>query len=226
MPQHALAQGAGAAQAAAVNDSPPRLLIEGAVGLARFVDDAPVEFGYVGGSGRAYLSRRVSLGPEFMYMNGPDGSHQWHLTGVLTVDLVEGRRSAQWSRVVPYVVAAGGYQRMTNLCRHRDVHFLRRLCQRRCRCTHRSEPAKLVLRRPRVPAWLGTSLSIRCNIWRQVLDGFDCPIARLPDCPIARLDCRLPDCFPIARLFPDCRLPIANCRCRRQYLRIFPTISR
>ena len=113
MPHSALAQSVGAAQPAA-NDRPPRLLIESSVGLARFVDDAPIAFAYVGGSGRAYLSRRVALGPEFVYMNGPDGSRQWHLTGVLTVDLVEGRRSGQWSRVVPYVVAAAGYQRMTN----------------------------------------------------------------------------------------------------------------
>ena len=47
-------------------------------------------------------------------MDGPSGAHQWHLTGSINIDLrpdelVNGRRR----RVVPYVIAAGGFQRMT-----------------------------------------------------------------------------------------------------------------
>ena len=94
--------------------SSPRVILEGAVGLASFVDDAPIEYGYFGGSDRAYVTRRIAVGPEFIYMNGPDGAYQWHLTGNVSIDLlpdvvVGGRRP----RVVPYAIAAGGFQRMT-----------------------------------------------------------------------------------------------------------------
>ena len=94
--------------------APPSGILEGAVGLASFVDDANIEFTYVGASCRSYLSRRVAIGPEFIYMDGPSGAHQWHLTGNINIDLqsdelVNGRRR----RVVPYVIAAGGFQRMT-----------------------------------------------------------------------------------------------------------------
>jgi hypothetical protein len=114
-PVDAFAQQPPTPPAASTSDrSLPRVILEGAVGLASFVDDAPIEYGYFGGSDRAYLTPRIAVGPEFIYMNGPDGAHQWHLTGNVSVDLVRdvvlnGRRP----RVVPYVIAAGGFQRMT-----------------------------------------------------------------------------------------------------------------
>jgi hypothetical protein len=94
---------------------PPAGVIEGAVGLATFVDDANIDFAYFGGSCRSYLSRRVAIGPEFIYMDGPSGSHQRHLTGNVSVDLRSDVRQGSYRlRVVPYVIAAAGYQRMTD----------------------------------------------------------------------------------------------------------------
>lgn len=98
----------------AVAQDRPAALVEGAAGLASFVDDAYKQFVYVGGSGRAYVTPRVAIGPEFIYMRGPDESHQWHLTGNVTVDLLRSSPQGRRVRVMPYLVAAGGYQRMTN----------------------------------------------------------------------------------------------------------------
>lgn len=114
-PVGAVAQQPSGSPAASASERPsPRVILEGAVGLASFVDDAPIEYGYFGGSDRAFVTRRIAVGPEFIYMNGPDGAHQWHLTGNISIDLlpdvvVGGRRP----RVVPYAIAAGGFQRMT-----------------------------------------------------------------------------------------------------------------
>jgi len=92
----------------------PAALVEGAAGVASFVDDASKRFVYVGASGRAYVTPRVAIGPEFISMRGPDESHQWHLTGNVTVDLWLNPPPGNRTRVVPYLVAAAGYQRMTN----------------------------------------------------------------------------------------------------------------
>jgi hypothetical protein len=115
LPDASAAQTAPAsAQPAAAAVRPPRLLTEGAAGLARFVDDAPIEFASVGGGLRVFAADRIAIGPELVYMTGPDGASQWHLTGNLTFDLVpDGPRGGRRPRVVPYLVAAGGYQRMT-----------------------------------------------------------------------------------------------------------------
>jgi hypothetical protein len=48
-------------------------------------------------------------------MNGPEGDHQWHLTGNVTVDLRRDARSGSHRiRVIPYLIAAAGFQRMTD----------------------------------------------------------------------------------------------------------------
>jgi hypothetical protein len=62
VPVHAIAQQPPAAPPMASPVHSPSLLVEGAFGLASFVDDAPVRFTYFGGSCLGYLSNRVAIG--------------------------------------------------------------------------------------------------------------------------------------------------------------------
>ena len=68
------------AQAQDAQDRPPPAA-ELVAGWAGFVDDAMIHHGVVGGSIRWYLSPRVSVGPELVYMKGPGRDRDFFATG-------------------------------------------------------------------------------------------------------------------------------------------------
>lgn len=80
-------------------------------GYAGFVDESMIHHFTFGGAMRWYLSQRFSVGPEVVYMDGPDGDSDVMATGNVTFDLLSPRASRSW---MPYVVAGGG------LLRHRQ----------------------------------------------------------------------------------------------------------
>jgi hypothetical protein len=78
------------------------------VGYAGFVDEGMIHHGVVGGALRWYVSPRVSLGPEIVFMAGPGDDRDLMLTGNLTFDFL----SPGPGRVfTPFVVAGGGWFR-------------------------------------------------------------------------------------------------------------------
>lgn len=81
-------------------------------GWAGFVDDATINNGTVGGAAVWEVSPRVRIGPELIYMMGPDRDRRLFATGKLLVDLIRPRTGR--SRVTPYVVADGGFSRYTD----------------------------------------------------------------------------------------------------------------
>jgi len=88
----------------------PRPLIDFSGGWARFPDESLIDHGTVGGSARFYLTPRLSVGPELVYMIGPGTDRDLFVTGNVTYEwpmLVSGRSP----RVMPFVVASGGYMR-------------------------------------------------------------------------------------------------------------------
>ena len=85
--------------------------VEATAGMAGFVDDAVIGHGVIGVGTRTYLSPRVSIGPEFVYMRGPGSDRDLFLTGNITYEF--GRPNTR-GRVVPFVVAGGGFMRHSN----------------------------------------------------------------------------------------------------------------
>lgn len=98
-----------AAQPVKPDDRPPPA-VDLAVGYAGFVDDATIDKGVFGGAVRFYLSPRVSVGPEFVYMNGPGRERDLFLTGTVTFDLVS-PSAGQLRRVTPFLLIGGGTSR-------------------------------------------------------------------------------------------------------------------
>jgi hypothetical protein len=96
----------GPLAAAAGAQDLPAPTVEVAVGWVGFADDAVVSEPMVGGAGRFHLLPRLSMGPEFTYIQGDRHSHLV-LTGNLTWDLVP-RASPGRRRVVPFLVAGAG----------------------------------------------------------------------------------------------------------------------
>ena len=98
---------------AAAQTPKPAPAIEVSVGYAGFVDESLIGHALFGGSGRWYLTPRLSVGPEVVYMVGPDADRDLFVTGNVTLDL---RRTPPAGRrgVIPYVVVGGG------VFQHRD----------------------------------------------------------------------------------------------------------
>lgn len=94
-------------------DVRPRPAVEFLAGYAGFVDDSTIDHGIVGAAARVYLTPRVAVGPEFVYMRGPESDRDLVLTGNLTFDVLpplDGRPR----QVTPFLVAGGG------IFQHRD----------------------------------------------------------------------------------------------------------
>jgi hypothetical protein len=89
------------AHPAAAQDRPVAA-VEFAGGALVFADDGAVTEGFVGGSGRFYVSPRISLGPEVSFIQGDNHNHLM-LTGNVTIDL-----AAPGDKVTPFVVAGAG----------------------------------------------------------------------------------------------------------------------
>ena len=90
------------------SDIRPAPAVEFLVGYAGFVDDATIDHAIVGAAGRVYLTPRVAVGPEFVYMRGPDSDRDLFLTGNLTFDVLP-PRAGRPRRVTPFLVAGGGF---------------------------------------------------------------------------------------------------------------------
>ena len=71
-------------------------------GVLLFPDDGTVTEGMFGGSARFYVSPRVAVGPELVFVSGSNHSHLM-ATGNLTFDLFSPTRS-----VTPFLVVGGG----------------------------------------------------------------------------------------------------------------------
>ncbi len=80
----------------------PRGTVEFSGGYAGFVDDVTVKHGTFGAAWRWRATRRVSVGPELVYMRGPGRDREVVITGKLLVDVAPERA------VSPYLVADGG----------------------------------------------------------------------------------------------------------------------
>jgi hypothetical protein len=87
------------ANAASAQDH-PYALVEFTAGWMGFVDDGIVSEVPTGGAFRWYLSPRVSIGPEALFVSGENHSH-FVLTGNATFDLLRGS-------VRPFLVVGAG----------------------------------------------------------------------------------------------------------------------
>ena len=99
--------------AQSTTDSRPASAAELLVGYAGFADDATIDHTVVGGAARVYLSPRVAVGPELVFMRGPGSDRDLMLTGNLTFDLLRPRQGKP-PRVSPFLVAGGGLFRHTD----------------------------------------------------------------------------------------------------------------
>jgi hypothetical protein len=100
-----LTAGSAVAQSA---DPRPAPAIEFIAGYAGFVDDATIDHSIVGGAGRVYLTPRLAVGPELVYMRGPDDDRDLFLTGNVTFDLLPPRQGRP-RRLTPFIVGGGGF---------------------------------------------------------------------------------------------------------------------
>jgi len=86
----------------------PAPLAEAVVGQSGFIDEAWDYFGTIGGGVRVFVTPRLAIGPEVAYLSGEFDASNLTVTANMTFDIVpdDGRR-----KVVPYLVAGGGYLR-------------------------------------------------------------------------------------------------------------------
>jgi len=86
----------------------PAPLAEAVVGQSGFIDEAWDYFGTIGGGVRVFVAPRLAIGPEVAYLSGEFDASNLTVTANMTFDIVpdDGRR-----KVVPYLVAGGGYLR-------------------------------------------------------------------------------------------------------------------
>jgi hypothetical protein len=84
----------------------PAPAAEFAVGWVGFADDGIVSETLAGGTARWYLTPRIGVGPEVVYIHGDNHSHLV-VTGNLTWDLVS-PANGRLRQITPYLVAGGG----------------------------------------------------------------------------------------------------------------------
>lgn len=77
-------------------------------GYAGFADDATIDHGAAGVAARVYLTPRLAIGPEMVYMWGPGFDRDFFLTGNLTFDLLQ-PQAGRPPRVSPFLVVGGGF---------------------------------------------------------------------------------------------------------------------
>ena len=94
--------------APAAAQTKPAPIVEFVVGTSGFVDEVFDYFTSIGGGGRLFVSRRIALGGEALWMTGADDTSAQTFTATATFDLADDAR-----RVVPYIVAGGGLLRQT-----------------------------------------------------------------------------------------------------------------
>jgi Outer membrane protein beta-barrel domain len=63
------------------------------IGTSAFLDEEiPFDHFVIGGSMRFYLSKRLSAGPQFLYMNGPDSDRDYSVVGNVAYDLITNKK--------------------------------------------------------------------------------------------------------------------------------------
>lgn len=97
-----------AAPAAFAQTARPAPAFEGSAGSAAFLDPGDFDHLVVGGAVRLPLTRRLTVGPEIVYMAGPRTDRDVIVNGVLWVDLIVPHETKP-ARVVPYVLVGGGF---------------------------------------------------------------------------------------------------------------------
>jgi hypothetical protein len=103
------------AQHTAFAQEKPAPIIEVVVGRSGFIDEVWDYFTTIGVGARWFVTPRLAIGPEIVYLTGEfDSLEASHLsiTGNITFDFVPDGHDR---RVVPYVVAGGGYLRQRTL---------------------------------------------------------------------------------------------------------------
>ena len=85
-------------------------VVEGSAGYAGFLDESLVDHGVIGGAARWYVTDRVSVGPELVYMVGPGRDRDLIATANLQLDLVRAGGGA----VQPYALVGAGFFRHTD----------------------------------------------------------------------------------------------------------------
>jgi hypothetical protein len=84
--------------------------VEVVAGWAGFVDENWIDRAMIGAGGRIFVTERIAVGPEFVFLRGSDDEHDWILTGNATIDLVRDA-GPPTRRIVPFAVISGGYLR-------------------------------------------------------------------------------------------------------------------
>jgi hypothetical protein len=92
----------GSGTASYAQEGPSRLAIDISGGKSAFIDETPIGQTTIGGGVRWQLTPKVSVGPEVVFMNGPNDLREVFITGKLTVDFMPHRL------VSPYFVADAG----------------------------------------------------------------------------------------------------------------------
>ncbi len=86
--------------------------VEFVTGHAGYIDESWDNRVVVGGLARVAMTPRLAVGPEVVYLHGPDGDHEWLVTGIATYDLA---RLGPTRRFVPFVVLGAGLSRRSSL---------------------------------------------------------------------------------------------------------------
>ena len=94
--------------AAAPAGAQPAVAAEALAGQSAFVDESPIGHFVLGGAARVHLAPRHSLGPEVVYMRGPESDRDWFMTVNYTFDFVPQGEGQARRRVNPFLVAGGG----------------------------------------------------------------------------------------------------------------------
>ena len=90
----------------------PRPVVEAVTGWGGFVDEVWIGRTMIGFGGRVFVTPRIAIGPEVVFLGGADGERDWTLTGNVTIDLVAEAPGAV-RRAVPYLAIGGGYLSQT-----------------------------------------------------------------------------------------------------------------
>jgi hypothetical protein len=86
----------------------PAPAVEASAGYSGFIDESLIRHALFGASARYYVTPRLAIGPELVWMVGPGYDRDLFLTGNLTFDLL--RPTTPGARLVtPYLVAGGGW---------------------------------------------------------------------------------------------------------------------
>lgn len=89
-----------------------RPIVEAVVGTSGFIDESWDHFPTTGVSARWFVTPRFAIGPEITIQRGRNEASNLTVTGNVSFDLIQ---EGPGRRIVPYVVAGGGYLRQRTL---------------------------------------------------------------------------------------------------------------